>query len=132
VAVRFSCRAPSSESIKSRLNIILDDDLEAICSQLRMRAPEELLEKPYYKIIEYKHYKDKAAKYSITNYTDRGYNYNAVVEFYYFNNIIKKQVRKYRFNYIQDKWERYFKEYKTIGVSPDSVFSPEMESSYAQ
>lgn len=87
----------SEESIRKKLDIIAADDLAFIISEL----PEnELMDSVYYKIASFKHFP-----------RDVKFSYKAEVDFYYFRDIRKKQLRKYRYQILQKKWDRYLKEY---------------------
>lgn len=93
----ISCINESDSLIKSKLNVILDDDLKEIIRDIKK---ENLLHEPYYEVKQYKEF--KKGKYYI----------KAVVNFYFFKNVNVMIERKYRYNKLHKKWDRYFNEYR--------------------
>jgi hypothetical protein len=87
------------EVIRRKLDIVLADDLEAIIEDV---AKEALLDKPYFKIVEYKEY-DEAV-----------YSRRAIVEFFFFKSISVKITRKYRYIRKTGIWDRYYNKYYMV------------------
>lgn len=83
--------------IRNSLDVILDDDLIAVSEGI---SKDKLLEKPYYKIVEYKAFEDGQ------------FGAKAVVDFYIYRSIKMKIHRKFRFNRSVGKWERYHNVWK--------------------
>lgn len=104
LVLAFACGGGPSKRVEKELTVILDDDLKGIVSEL---ADTAVLDSPYYRIISYQYFPK-----------DERFSYKAVVDFYYFKSIHVKQVRKYRYQKLQKKWDRYFKHYQNL---PDSL-----------
>ncbi len=94
------CFSESQDIVHKKLEIILQDDLNYIKSEI---DSTEVMDSTFYKIILFKHFPN-----------DLNFSYKAVVEFYYLKNIKMKQVRKYRYRILQKKWDRYVKQYQNM------------------
>jgi hypothetical protein len=90
------CGGDSEEITKNKLDAICKDDLVASIDSI---AVENLIEKPYYKLVEYK------------NYSEGKYSKKAVVEYYFLKRVPVKLVRKYRYIQSVRMWDRYSNEY---------------------
>lgn len=98
------CTFESDKTVKDKLLVILQDDLNAIIEDI----PEEnLLDSVYYEIVLYKEYKKESFKFSK----------KAVVDFYFFKKVKAKIVRKYRYEKQSRKWDRYYNEYKFYDIA---------------
>ena len=91
-----SCGGENEEMVRKKLEVICADDLAAIIDSI---AVENLLERPYYKVIFYK------------QYSEGKYSRKAVVDFYFLKKVGVKVVRKYRYHASRGMWERYVNEY---------------------
>ncbi len=83
------------------LTLLIKSDMQAIVTDVETTI---LLEEPYFTITRWKRY-------------EKGdYKYLAEVDFFFLNpqELNSKIVRKYRYNRIHKKWERYYNEYHTI------------------
>lgn len=96
-AFMFSC-SENSKEIKDKIEIILEEDLDFMCNELK---DGETLDRPYYNILSYKEFENALL-----------YNIKTEVEFYYIKGNKLKQLRKYRYDYNNRKWERYHKKMK--------------------
>ncbi len=90
------CSNESEEMVRKKLEVICRDDLQAIIEDI---SKENLIENPYYNIVFYK------------QYTEGMYSRKAIVDFYFFNKVGVKVVRKYRYHASKGMWERYFNKY---------------------
>ncbi len=98
----LGCFQETDEQIRTKLTVILKDDLVAIMEGIE---PESLRENPRYEIVEYQRF-------------DKGpYTRKAVVHFFFLESIQARIVRKYRYKAAEGKWERYFNEYKFFNDS---------------
>jgi hypothetical protein len=95
------CVKESDSLVKKKLLLILQDDLESIIKDI---SKEGVADSTYFKITEYNDYKESA------------YTKKAVVDFFFFRKIKAKIVRKYRYDAVARKWERYFNEYKFYDI----------------
>lgn len=86
-------------SREDKLRAILDADLLTMADEVRAKSPEAVLRSPYYRVLEYK-----------ATQEGKTFKQKAVVEFFYFDAIRTKQVRKYRYNEDNRRWERWAKE----------------------
>ncbi|OGS37452.1 MAG: hypothetical protein A2293_10995 [Elusimicrobia bacterium RIFOXYB2_FULL_49_7] len=93
----LGCSEPE-KTARQKLEFILAEDLRFITEEIRQNDSAAILDKPYYRIIEYGVFPNS-----------RIYNRKAVVEFYYFKTIKMIQVRKYRYNPAMMQWQRYDK-----------------------
>jgi hypothetical protein len=80
------------------LEVILKDDLAVIIDGVDTTA---VLKNPYYEFVRY----DK--------YEEGQYQYLAEVYFYFLKDIKQKIVRRYRFDKVYLKWERYYNKYES-------------------
>ena len=96
------CLDEKESVIRQKLDVILNDDIEAIIEDV---DKESLLETPYFDLIDYREYKEGV------------YSRMAVVDFYFFNSLNMKITRKYRYYKKLGLWDRYYNKYYT--VSPD-------------
>jgi hypothetical protein len=92
------CIGSSEERIRARLDRLLDEDLSAIAGEIRANDSTALLDRPYYRILEYQ-------------VTPQGgsYTHKCKACFYYLKKIKMKQIRKYRYKPDTGEWERYEK-----------------------
>jgi len=93
------CSGESEEMTKKKLDVICKGDLDALVDSI---AVENLLEKPYYKLVFYK------------NYNEGKYSKKAIAEYYFLKNVPVKVVRKYRYLRSVRMWDRYYNEYVFI------------------
>ena len=97
------CTIESDRVIKKKLLVILEDDLNAIIEDI---PKEHILDSVYYEIDSLIDFKKESIKYSK----------KAVVDFYFLKNAKAKIVRKYRYETVSRKWERYYNEYKFFDI----------------
>ncbi|MBN1577384.1 MAG: hypothetical protein JW913_12570 [Chitinispirillaceae bacterium] len=90
------CSGENEEMIRKKLDVICTDDLAAIIDSI---AVENLIERPYYKIVFYK------------QYSEGKYSRKATVEFFFLKKVGVKVVRKYRYHALIGMWDRYSNEY---------------------
>jgi hypothetical protein len=90
------CLDEKDEIVSKKLDIVLQDDLEAIIEDV---AQDALLEKPYFEVVSYSEYKEGM------------YSRMAVVDFYFFNSLNMKITRKYRYLKKHGLWDRYYNKY---------------------
>ena len=90
------CAGESETMVRKKLDVICAGDLAALTDSI---AVENLLEKPYYKLVSYK------------QYTEGKYSRKAVVEYYFLKKVAVKVVRKYRYLQTVRMWDRYSNEY---------------------
>lgn len=100
----LACSGGPSKRVEKELNVILKDDLSTMISELPDTAVSD---SPFYHIVQYQYFPK-----------DEKFSYLAVVDFYYFKSIRVKQIRKYRYQKVQQKWDRYLKKYENL---PDSL-----------
>lgn len=93
------CVRESEDSIRARLEIICEDDLATVISEL---DPASIGDSTFYRIVEFGMYRE--GKYS----------YKAEVDYFFLARVRVKMVRKYRYHSGTSKWERYFNEYRFI------------------
>jgi len=93
------CLPGTETRLRSKLDRLLDEDLLAITDEIRVRDASALLERPYWRVVEYKATPNSAS-----------YSHLCEIHFYYLSAIKMKQIRKYRFNPDTGEWERYWKE----------------------
>jgi len=98
--------AESDEVVRQKLDVVLKDDLEAILDSV---ARDALMEKPHYKLLEYREYNEGA------------YSRMAIVDFYFFKSVAKKITRKYRYHRRLGMWDRYHNQYYTIVPGEDGT-----------
>jgi hypothetical protein len=98
-----SCSRESDTLLRQKLELILPDDIDGIVKDVPKDA---LLEKPYYSITSFKVFKKGM------------YIAKAEVDFYFFNKLRVKIVRKFRYHRSSRLWERYHNEYQHL---PDSL-----------
>lgn len=91
-----ACSGENEELSRKKLDVICSDDLSAIIDSI---AVENLIEKPYYKLVFYK------------NYDEGKYSKKAIAEFYFLKKVSVKVVRKYRYLRSVRMWDRYSNEY---------------------
>jgi len=96
VALLWGCSGENEELSRKKLDVICKDDLSAIIDSI---AVENLVEKPYYKLVFYK------------NYDEGKYSKKAIAEFYFLEKVPVKIVRKYRYLRSVRMWDRYSNEY---------------------
>lgn len=93
------CFSEPDSRIKRKLDIILEDDLNAIVEDM---ADTNLLDSAYFDMYLYQEY-------------DEGkYSRKAEVDFYFLKNVNAKIVRKYRYHREYKKWDRYYNKYQFI------------------
>ena len=90
------CAGESEEMVRKKLDAICTGDLAVLADSI---AAENLLEKPYYKLVFYK------------RYSEGRYSRKAVAEFHFLKNVAVKVVRKYRYLQTVRMWDRYSNEY---------------------
>ena len=95
--VFFGCGEPDG-LVRQKLDLVLEDDLKVMVEEIRRKDPSAVLEKPYYRVVQYENYTKSVM-----------FQRKAVVEFYYFRTIQMMQVRKYRYSNLQRQWHRYYK-----------------------
>ncbi|MDR0330805.1 MAG: hypothetical protein LBH93_03750 [Chitinispirillales bacterium] len=108
-AILCAC-AEGDAVIRNKLDIILNDDLEAILEDV---SPEALIEKPLFDMTEYRKYSEGA------------YTRMAIVDFYFLKPAAAtgtgmKIRRKYRYHRRLGMWDRYYNKYYS--------FTPEGEA----
>jgi hypothetical protein len=103
------CMQDSETMIRKKLTAILDDDLESLVADIQKENRSDSI---YYSLVSYKKY--PKARYSR----------KAVVDFYFFKNIMTKVRRKYRYHRPIGLWERYYNKYHFIS---DSSTAPDNE-----
>ena len=96
----------NEKAVKGKLEIILRDDLEALCNDVPQSS---LRDSVYYVIDEFQFY--AKSKFS----------YRAVVDFYFLKEVMVSVERKYRYRAALGMWERYTNEYKFFR---DSLHAP--------
>ena len=96
VFLMVGCAGEGEERVRKKLDVICAGDLAAIIDSI---AVENLIEKPYYKIVFYK------------RYTEGKYTRKAVADFYFLKKVAVKVVRKYRYLETVRMWDRYSNEY---------------------
>jgi len=94
-----ACLCESDRTVKKKLEVILEDDLEAIVEGV---APGGVLDTPYYEIVSYK------------TYPEGKFTARAEVDFYFLKDVPKKIFRAYRYYRITGQWDRYRNEYRAI------------------
>ncbi|MFP4014621.1 MAG: hypothetical protein ACLFVQ_11075 [Chitinispirillaceae bacterium] len=99
-----SCASEKEEVIRQKLDVVLNDDLEAIVDGVSEKG---LIEKPYFEMIEYQTYDEGA------------YIRRAVVDFYFLRTVKRKIRRKYRYHGQMGMWDRYFNTYLPITPQTD-------------
>jgi hypothetical protein len=101
VLILCSCAAQKvpERTIRATLDIILADDLASLQKDI---PDESKSDSARYDVIEYRVYKEGS------------YTRLAVVDFYFLNGVSVKVVRKYRYQSVYGKWERYFNEYRFV------------------
>jgi hypothetical protein len=77
---------------------LAEEDLAVIVQEIKLRSPESLLAKPYFRIKEYSIHPES-----------RVFTHKAVVDFFYMDSILIKQTRKYRYQPSSRLWDRYDK-----------------------
>lgn len=100
------CSGESEAMARKKLDAICEDDLAAIIDSI---AVENLIEKPYYKIVEY------------NRYSEGKYTRKAVVEYFFLRRVAVKVVRKYRYHGSIGLWDRYTNEYVFLHDSSAAV-----------
>lgn len=98
------CAFESDRMVKKKLLVILEDDLNAIIEDI---LPENILDSAYYEIDSLIDYRKESFKYSK----------RAVVDFYFLKGVKTKIVRKYRYERVSRKWDRYYNEYKFYDIA---------------
>jgi len=91
---------PSNEErMNLDLDKILNFDLNRMAADTKVNDPNAVLDRPYYRVDNY-------------ILTKESYQFGCRVDaaFYYLKTIRMKQIRKYRFSRIRNRWERYYKE----------------------
>ena len=108
-AVIFSgCSGESEKVVRKKLEVICSSDLAALTDSI---AAENLLEKPYYKLVFYK------------RYTEGKYSRKAIAEYYFLKKVAVKVVRKYRYLETVRMWDRYSNEYVFVHDTAGGVAS---------
>ncbi|KMQ52677.1 hypothetical protein CHISP_0446 [Chitinispirillum alkaliphilum] len=92
----------SEEAVRKKLDIILEDDLEAILDGV---DPVGILENPYYEITLYQ------------TYDEGRYTARAEVDFYFLKDVKARIVRKYRYHKPHRMWDRYYNKYEFYSES---------------
>ncbi len=87
-----------NKTIAESFRDIAEEDLSVVVEEIRTSSPASLLKKPYYRIVEYSVHKES-----------RLFTHKAVVEFFYLDSIMVKQIRKYRYQPSTRLWDRYHK-----------------------
>ena len=98
------CSFESDRMVQKKLLIILEDDLNAIIEDI---PAENILDSAYYEIDSLIDYKMESFKYSK----------KAVVDFYFLKGVKTKIVRKYRYERVSRKWDRYYNEYTFYDIA---------------
>jgi hypothetical protein len=101
--VLAGCLPGAEERFREKLVRLLDGDLETICGEIQVRDASALLDRPYYRIVEYKATPNSGS-----------YSHLCEADFYYLKTIKMKQMRKYRYNPNTGEWERYWKQIITL------------------
>ncbi len=97
VFVISGCLSEPDSRIRRKLDIILEDDMNAIIEDM---ADTNLLDSTYYDMYLYQEY-------------DEGkYSRKVEVDFYFLKKVNAKIVRKYRYHREYKKWDRYYNEYQ--------------------
>jgi hypothetical protein len=92
------CGARDEREINRDLVRVLDADLKAMADETRAGDPKAALDRPYYRVDAY-------------TVTKESYRFVRKVEVtFYYLPVRMKQIRKYRYSILGDRWERYYKE----------------------
>ncbi len=100
------CAEEKDEVIRKKLDVILQDDLNAILDGV---STDALLDKPHYTMVEYK------------SYDEGDYSKLAIVDFYFLKKINMKITRKYRYYKPKGLWDRYFNKYMVISADSNET-----------
>ncbi len=95
----MGCMSWNEDRMNLDLDRILGFDLNRMVADTKTNDSNAVLDKPYYRVDNY-------------ILTKESYQFGCRVDvaFYYLKTIRMKQIRKYRFSRIRNRWERYYKE----------------------
>ncbi|MBL8026548.1 MAG: hypothetical protein JNL74_09060 [Fibrobacteres bacterium] len=98
----LSCTG-TQKRIGDGFRTIAEIDMAVIVKEISDKSPSSLLARPYYRVVEYQEFPES-----------RVFTHKAVVEYYYMDSILIKQVRKYRYQPSSRVWDRYDKQIRFI------------------